>query len=206
MAPAKNPAVSTGEETRLRLIAAALDTLREQGITGASGRCIARRGEVNQALIFYHFGSVDGLLTATARAEGARRAARYATAFGAVRSLPELVSVARRVHEEEQRDGAVTVLAQLIAGSSSSSELQAGVFDAMRPWLALVESAVERVVENSPFKGLVSPSDLAFTISSLFIGFEMMTSLDPARERVATLFDALERLAALLGGLIGGAP
>lgn len=197
---------SVGEETRQRLIDAALDTLREQGITGATGRCIARRGAINQALIFYHFGSVDGLLTATARAEGARRAARYASAFEAVTSLTELVAVARRVHEDEQRDGAVTVLAQLIAGSSASPELQAGVFDAMRPWLALVEEAIERVVADSPFKGLVSGGDLAFTISSFFIGFEMMTSLDPTSDRARTLFDALERLAVLFGGLIGGTP
>ena len=57
---------------------------------------------------------------------------------------------------------------------------------------------------DSPFKGLVSGGDLAFTISSFFIGFEMMTSLDPTSDRAVTLFDALERLAVLFGGLIGG--
>ena len=47
-------------DTRAVLIAAAIDTLREAGFAGASARRIAKRAGCNQALIFYHFGSVPG--------------------------------------------------------------------------------------------------------------------------------------------------
>lgn len=45
--------------TRAKLLAAAADTVREQGAAAASARVIAARAEVNQALIFYHFGTVS---------------------------------------------------------------------------------------------------------------------------------------------------
>ena len=202
--PTRKTGISAGAETRQRIIDATIETLRSEGITGASARCIARHGGINQALIFYHFGSVEGLLAAAAQAEGTRRAERYAAAFAAVSTLPELVTVARHVHEEEQRDGSVKVLAQMLAGSSASPELRTGVFDGMKPWLTLVQQAIDRVSAASPFRGLVASDDVAFAISSLFVGFELMTSLDTSGERANTLFDALERLAVLLSNLVGG--
>ncbi|TMD18757.1 MAG: helix-turn-helix transcriptional regulator, partial [Chloroflexi bacterium] len=50
--------------TRERLVRAALTTLTQQGFSGTTARAIARTGKLNQALIFYHFGSVDRLLLA----------------------------------------------------------------------------------------------------------------------------------------------
>ena len=52
-------------DTRAVLIAAAIDTLRESGFAAASARRIAAKAGCNQALIFYHFGSVPDLLVAT---------------------------------------------------------------------------------------------------------------------------------------------
>ena len=48
--------------TAQTIVKAALETLREEGFAGASSRAIARRGGFNQALIFYHFGSLANLL------------------------------------------------------------------------------------------------------------------------------------------------
>ncbi|MCP3987556.1 MAG: TetR family transcriptional regulator [Actinomycetia bacterium] len=46
----------SGLETRDRIIDAALDTVRVEGLVGTSVRAIARTGGFNQALVFYHFG------------------------------------------------------------------------------------------------------------------------------------------------------
>lgn len=48
--------------TKGRIMDAAIETLKSEGITGTSARAIAHRGDFNQALIFYHFGSVNNLL------------------------------------------------------------------------------------------------------------------------------------------------
>jgi len=50
--------------TKRSLVAAAIETLKTEGFAGASARAIAARAGCNQALIFYHFGSVVTLLLA----------------------------------------------------------------------------------------------------------------------------------------------
>ena len=45
-------------------------------MAGVSARAIARHGDLNQALVFYHFGSVDGLLQAVARTDAEPSGAR----------------------------------------------------------------------------------------------------------------------------------
>src|SRR5438874_2502405 len=54
----------TADETKNRIVEAALAVLKRQGYAGASARSIAAEGRFNQALIFYHFGSVRNLLLA----------------------------------------------------------------------------------------------------------------------------------------------
>ena len=194
----------TGEETRTRIIAATVATLNDDGITGASARSIARKGDFNQALIFYHFGSVEGLLLAAALSEGEKRSRNYADRFGEVQSLGELVTVARDVHAKEMEEGGPTVLTQLLAGAASSPSLAKGILDAMRPWMAMVEEAVRRVVAGTPVVDLVPVADIAFAIASLFLGMELMTNLDRGSDRSDALFDSIARVAMLIEVLLKG--
>jgi len=46
------------------MVLAALETVKAAGFAGATTRAIARTGGFNQALIYYHFGSLDTLLLA----------------------------------------------------------------------------------------------------------------------------------------------
>jgi AcrR family transcriptional regulator len=199
---ARPTAQASGEETRARIISAAIEALNTEGITGSSARTIARIGDFNQALIFYHFGSVEGLLVAAAKAEGEVRSERYAERFAEVRALSELVTIARAVHEIEQEAGSVNVLTQMLAGAASSPMLRAGVYEAMTPWLVLVEEAIARVIEGSGLASLVPIGDLAFAVASLFIGLELMTALDESGERAASLFESIEKFAALFSMLL----
>ncbi|MFC7103761.1 TetR/AcrR family transcriptional regulator [Nonomuraea rubra] len=67
-------------DTRTKLLDAALETLRTQGMAGASARAIAATAGVNQALVFYHFGSVDQLLAAACEHGAQQRIPSTATA------------------------------------------------------------------------------------------------------------------------------
>ena len=67
--------------TKLELVQAALEALRRSGFHGASAREIASVGGFNQALIFYHFGSVRNLLLAALDLVSARRMPAYGPAF-----------------------------------------------------------------------------------------------------------------------------
>src|SRR5260221_9866649 len=57
---------SRGEDTRQRLIDAALEIFAAYGFEGASTRMLADRAGANLAAIPYHFGSKEGLYLAAA--------------------------------------------------------------------------------------------------------------------------------------------
>jgi AcrR family transcriptional regulator len=50
--------------TKARIVEAAVETLKAKGFAGSSAREIAKTGGFNQALIFYHYGSVQNVLLA----------------------------------------------------------------------------------------------------------------------------------------------
>ena len=193
---------ATGAETRTKIINATLDTLREDGIVGATARAIARHGDFNQALIFYHFGSLSELLVAAAVYEGEERAERYATRLASASTLPELLAVARELHDDEVSRGGLNVLTQLLAGAASSTELRAGLTTSFQPWMHLVEDAVARVLAPTPYANLVGTEDLAFVIASLFLGIELMHTLEPEANKARAVFDTFGALATVVEALL----
>ena len=88
MTPGRKAVRAGGEETRARIVEAAVATLRTAGFAGASARAIAAAGGFNQALIFYHFGSLDDLLLAALDATAAARLARYEAAVAKAGACP----------------------------------------------------------------------------------------------------------------------
>jgi AcrR family transcriptional regulator len=192
------------DETRARILDAALQALRSDGIAGVSARAIARHGGFNQALIFYHFGSVEGLLMAVARRESERRSALYAPALRRATSLPELVRVARHLHEEEFASGSVAALTQMLAGAARSEDLARGTWDAMEPWTTLVGETIERLIAGTPYQDVLPVGDLTSAVTALFLGIELYAGLDP-EERDGSLFTTMEAVAALVDGMLRSA-
>jgi AcrR family transcriptional regulator len=188
-------------DTRSRIVEAALQTLRDQGIAGISARAIARHGDFNQALIFYHFGSVEGLLVAVARSESERRSALYAEALREVTTLAGLVEVARRLHDEEFRSGAVAALTQMLAGAVGSDELARGIRASLEPWTGLVGETIDRLLAGTPYAAVLPRDDVTAALAALFLGIELYTGLDPDAAP-ATLFPTMATVAALLDGLL----
>src|SRR3984957_9998556 len=109
--------------TKAALVDAAVETLKTKGFAGASAREIARTGSFNQALIFYHFGSVQNLLLAALDLVSARRMRAYGPAFERARTAAELAHLAREIYAEDLENGYVTVLGEMVAGGVSNAEL-----------------------------------------------------------------------------------
>ena len=86
-------AAEQGSSTRERLMAAAIEALREDGITVATARAIAARANANQALNSDHFGSVTNLLLQAFLRTSDEQIARYRTAAEDVDSLHDLVAI-----------------------------------------------------------------------------------------------------------------
>ena len=189
-------------ETKERIIEATLATLRSEGIVGASARAIARKGGFNQALIFYHFGSVEEVYLAACDELSARRVRQYTDRIEGVTTLPELVAVATELHREDTEEGHIAVLAQLLAGAITNPSLKAPLRERFQPWTAIVQVAIERVVAGTPYASVVPVSDLAFVVTSLFMGMELTMGLEDDQERAESLFRTIGLMAMLLEGLL----
>ena len=184
-----------GEETRQQLLAATLTAIRDVCLAGVSARVVAGVAGVNQALIFYHFGSMEGLIGATCRQATSERVALWTPELDAVDDLAGLVDVARRLHAREAAEGNVAVLAQALAASHANEQLAAVVGEALGLWLAPLEQTADRVLRGTLLEDFLSPAEVARTVAATFVGVELFEGVVARQERDA--FAVLERVAAL---------
>jgi AcrR family transcriptional regulator len=188
-------------DTRAALIAAAIATLRESGFAAASARRIAKEAGCNQALIFYHFGSVPDLLVAALEDISARRMAAYRELLSRTGTLAELADSARAVFEQDLDDGHVTVLVEMISGAQSVPGLAERISACLAPWREFAETAVRDVLAASPFASLVPAGEVAHGVVAGILGLEMLANLDGDRDSALALFDRARALGELLDRL-----
>jgi AcrR family transcriptional regulator len=192
--------VPTG--TKLKIAEAALETLKEKGFAGASAREIARVGGFNQALIFYHFGSVQTALLAALDLVSARRMLAYRVALAQAQTLPELTALARKIYAEDLENGYVTVLGEMVAGGVSDAELGREVVDRLRPWIDIAEDKLRELLAGSLFESMIPARDVASAIVALYLGVDMLGHLEGDHARAATLLELGERYAPLSATLL----
>jgi AcrR family transcriptional regulator len=191
-------------DTRAALVAAAIEALGEVGFAGASARDIAGRAGCNQALVFYHFGSVTDLLLAALDDVSARRLAAYSQMLEEAGTLTDLIDSARAIFSDDLDAGHVAVLVEMITGAQSTPGLGEQVAARLAPWREFAESAVRKAVMGSPVAMLLPAKELAHGVVAGFLGLELLASLDGDRAAALALFDRARLIAGLLD-LTGGA-
>jgi AcrR family transcriptional regulator len=192
---------STAQETKQQIAQAALEALRTVGFAGATSRAIGRVGGFNQALIFYHYGSLENLLLAALDLTSTERMARYRVAVDAASTLEELMQVARRIYREDSESGHVAVISQMVAGSIARPELAKGVIERVEPWVEFCEHAIRKVVEGSPLEDVLPIRELAYGAVSFYLGANLLTHLGGAAPTEA-LFERAEGLAPALTAIL----
>jgi AcrR family transcriptional regulator len=190
----------SANDTRTALMDAALRTVGEKGYAAASARTIATEAGQNQALVFYHFGTVNELIAVACRHSTEQRVNTYRSHFASVRTFGELLELGRQIHAGEQAEGNVAVLAQLLAGARGNEVVAAAVADALGLWITEVELTLRRVLAGSPLLPMVDLNGLARAISAGFVGIELLDGVDP--DGAATAVEALQQLAVLAGVLL----
>ncbi|MGI4893910.1 MAG: TetR/AcrR family transcriptional regulator [Janthinobacterium lividum] len=191
--PSKAPARVSSRD---RLIDSTIETLRSRGIAGTSARTIAAAADVNQGLIFYHFGGMDALLAEACRRTTERRVARYRERFATVASLRELLDVGQEIHLAERAEGNVAVLAQLLAAGQTDAALGQVTAEGLNLWVVEIEAVLSRVLLGSPLSTVLDPVSLARAVSAAFIGFELYEGVDA--EAGNSALQALDQLGVLV--------
>ena len=184
--------------TQAALIAGAIEALREVGFAGASAREIAGRADCNQALVFYHFGSVNELLLAALDDVSARRLAAYTDIVDRATTLTGLIDSARAIFSEDLDAGHVAVLVEMITGAQSTPGLGEQVAARLAPWRDFAETAVRRALVGSPVAMVLPAKEIAHAVVAGFLGLELLASLDGDRAAAPALFDRARLIAGLL--------
>ncbi len=185
------------------MIDAALETLRVEGYGGTTARAIAKRGNLNPALIFYHFGGVDELLLAALDRSSELRMARYREALAGVTTLTELLEVMRQLYREDTESAHITAVQELIASSAFSGELGPELIRRMQPWVDFAHEVIDRVLGDSPLRRAVDTRDLAFALIAMYLGSEQVARLQGDTSRIDSLFAAARRAAPALDDMLG---
>jgi len=199
-------ATATGAATRRALVDAAIETLKAEGFAGTSARAIATRAGCNQALVFYHFGSVVELLLAALDEVSDRRMQRYRAALDRVSTPSGLAGVAAGVFRDDMDTGDAAVLVEMIAGASSTPGLGPRVAARIAPWRDFADDAIGAGLSGSPLASILPVAELSHAAVALYLGLEMLSHLDGDRSRASALFDRLVQLAPLLDAFSAAPP
>lgn len=183
-------------DTRQKLLDGTLETLRIKGIAGISARTIAASAGVNQALVFYHFGSVDQLIDAACREGAATAVENYRAAFNRVGSMRELLALGRELHERERGLGNVRMMAQVLAGAQQDERLAEGGRVGLELWIAEIEQVLHRLFAGSPVAAAIDVPGLARAVSAAFVGIELYEGVD--EDGAEQALAALEQFAVLM--------
>lgn len=158
--------------TKAVILDAALRTLRDEGIADTSARAIARAGDFNQALIFYHFGSVDDAIVAAFEQLLASQRERYGTALGSATDAEELRQVLRRLFDDDLAAGITTTIAQGFAGATHRPHMGPKLRAALTAWAGTIEEAAVRLGASAD-----GATRAAIRFLSLYIGYEVLNGL-----------------------------
>jgi AcrR family transcriptional regulator len=184
----------TSRDTRARLISAANEALREKGFFGATAREIARRARCNQALVFYHFGSVGNLLLAALDDVSARRFDHYRAVLEDSEGISGILQLAELVFREDLDAGYLTVLAEMINAASSTPGLGPEVAARIAPWRQFAADGLRRGLTEVGLPELVEADDVGHALVALFLGLELLAHLDGDRTRAIHLFEGAQKL------------
>jgi AcrR family transcriptional regulator len=162
------------EDLKDRLIDAAVRVLARDGFAHTSGRAVAHEAGTVNGSIFYYFGSMDGLLAATARELSERGVARIREGLGGEQAHVEwptrLAAVLRA--EAEGKDGRAVM--ELFVGARTSPELAAEVQAAIGRAIDYATTEMHAVLGNSPITQILPVPLIAELAAATFLGVEVL--------------------------------
>ena len=167
-------AAEGGEELRSRLVDATVRVLARDGFAHASARAIAQEAGTVNGSIFYYFGSMDGLLAATASALADRGIARIRDGLGGAHAHVEWpVRLSAVLREEAEGEDGRAVM-ELFVGARTSPALASEVRKAIDRAIDYATTEMDSVLGSSPITQLVPVPLIAELAAAAFLGIEVL--------------------------------
>jgi AcrR family transcriptional regulator len=185
-------------DAKRALVSAAIETVKTRGFSGASARAIAGEAGCAQGLVFYHFGSVASLLLAALDHVSDSRLVIYQSAVEQARSPTEVAAVAAQIFQRDLDEGYARFLAEMIVGASSTPGLGEAIAKRMSTWVEFARQAIESLLGHSPMGSLVSSAEVAHGVVAMYLGLELLSSLDGDRSAAIALFERGRQLTEML--------
>ncbi len=175
------PRATPGPDSRARLITAATADFAAHGYAGASVDRIARKARLNKAMIYYHFGSKDGLYREIIREAMGAIAGRIEQALGTA-STPEAqlaAFVGAFAEEAMQRPDLPRLVMREMAEHGRHMDADTG-----RAWLA-VPAMFVRIFDGGVALGRFRPVNPLVAYVSVIGPIVLLLASAPARRRIA---------------------
>jgi AcrR family transcriptional regulator len=194
----ENP-ILPSEDTRQRIIAAAMQLFGQVGYTRASTRLIAETAGVNEVTLFRHFGSKKNLLMACMETFNA---GGFSATFEARLSgdYPSDIALMARLQLQNTSEN-LDVLRLLLSDARSVPELQQAMHSGGGGNMALVAAYFQRQIEAGevrpelPAGALASAFDSLFSTPVIFANLfqDRQTTVLPDEKTFAALVDLFVR-------------
>lgn len=149
--------------------------LARDGFSNTSARAIAAEAGTVNGSVFYHFGSMDGLLGSTAEALASRGIARIKAGLGGDRASQEWAKHLSEVIRQEAASTEAQATMELLVGARTSPDLAARVQKAVEGALAFATDEVGHVVDGSPLATLVPVPALAELAAAAVLGLGVLS-------------------------------
>lgn len=161
-------------ETRMVLLDAAKQVLRQKGYSGLSTRDVASEAGVPLSQIHYHFGSKQKMVVVLFEHLNAQLLDRQQAMFGdETLSLSQQWDLACAYLDEDIASGYVRVLQELIAASWHDPALARIIRDSVMGWVELIVEVARRA-ETQIGLGPFTPEEIGALVANAFIGAESL--------------------------------
>ncbi len=186
-------------ETQQHLIQATLDVIAEKGIDAATARAIADRAGVNQALVFYYFGSVTNLVVQAVTQMSGTRYELYKSQLGKCETLQELATTFFQIFEEDREDCSFQVLSQFVSGARNNEEIASAVDTVFTSWVLLTQDCLERTLGEISLPNDLDITDISIALVSMLLGVQFLASIPGYEQKVGDSLEKMKQSSALLG-------
>jgi AcrR family transcriptional regulator len=181
-------------QTRERLLDAAVEVIAERGWAAATTRVVADRAGVNNALVHYHFGSVDELRRAAVMHATERELAGPITAMlesGDV--LDGIVAAAAGLAQQGAGTPGQRVMTEALVQSLRDPALRADQADVLRSFRTALTARFAAARADRRLRADADPESMAVVFTALIDGLLLHAIADPGLD-VAAHTEALTAL------------